>query len=130
MYLRGGTSKGAFFLASDLPDNTDQRDDLLLRIMGTPDPRQIDGLGGAHPLTSKVAVISPSPDGGAGVDYLFLQLGVDTAFVTSRQNCGNILAGVGPFAVERGLVAPGDGLTRVRIRMVNTDSIATATFAT
>lgn len=130
MYLRGGTSKGAFFLASDLPDTTEERDDLLLRIMGTPDPRQIDGLGGAHPLTSKVAVISPSPDGGADVDYLFLQLGVDSAFVTDRQNCGNILAGVGPFAVERGLVTPGDGRTRVRIRMVNTDSIATASFAT
>jgi 4-oxalomesaconate tautomerase len=130
LYLRGGTSKGAFFLASDLPEDTDERDNLLLRIMGTPDPRQIDGLGGAHPLTSKVAVISPSPDGAADVDYLFLQVGVDTAFVTDRQNCGNILAGVGPFAVERGLVPAHDGETEVRIRMVNTDSIATARFAT
>ncbi|MDE8667861.1 4-oxalomesaconate tautomerase [Pseudarthrobacter sp. H3Y2-7] len=130
MYLRGGTSKGAFFLASDLPRNPDDRDDVLLRIMGTPDPRQIDGLGGAHPLTSKVAVISPSGNSDADVDYLFLQLGVDSAFVTDRQNCGNILAGVGPFAVERGLVPAGGEQTRVRIRMVNTDSIATATFAT
>jgi 4-oxalomesaconate tautomerase len=130
MYLRGGTSKGAFFLASDLPRNPDDRDDVLLRIMGTPDPRQIDGLGGAHPLTSKVAVISPSGNGDADVDYLFLQLGVDSAFVTDRQNCGNILAGVGPYAVERGLVPAGGEQTRVRIRMVNTDSIATATFAT
>lgn len=130
MLMRGGTSKGAYFVASDLPADTAERDDLLLRIMGTPDPRQIDGLGGAHPLTSKVGVISPSEDDGADVDYLFLQLGVDEAFVTDRQNCGNILAGVGPFAVERGLVTPGDERTEVRIRMVNTDSIATATFAT
>ena len=130
LYLRGGTSKGAFFLAADLPADREERDNLLLRIMGTPDPRQIDGLGGAHPLTSKVAVISPSPDDGADVDYLFLQLGVEEAFVTDRQNCGNILAGVGPFAVERGLVPSGDGQTAVRIRMVNTDSIATACFAT
>jgi 4-oxalomesaconate tautomerase len=128
--MRGGTSKGAFFLASELPADPGERDELLLRIMGTPDPRQIDGLGGAHPLTSKVAVISPSPDEGAVVDYLFLQLGVDTAFVTSRQNCGNILAAVGPFAVERGLVRAGGENTEVRIRMVNTNSIATARFTT
>ncbi|WP_457964404.1 4-oxalomesaconate tautomerase [Arthrobacter sp. D1-29] len=130
LYMRGGTSKGAFFLAADLPADHEERDNLLLRIMGTPDPRQIDGLGAAHPLTSKVAVISPSPDDGADVDYLFLQLGIDSAFVTDRQNCGNILAGVGPFAVERGLVPAGNGQTEVRIRMVNTDSLATATFAT
>lgn len=129
LYMRAGTSKGAFFLASDLPDDPGDRDNLLLRIMGTPDSRQIDGLGGAHPLTSKVAVISPSGDG-ADVNYLFLQVGVDTDFVTDRQNCGNILAGVGPFAVERGLIAAADGQTEVRIRMVNTDSIATARFAT
>jgi 4-oxalomesaconate tautomerase len=130
LYMRGGTSKGAFFVAADLPAEAEERDNLLLRIMGTPDPRQIDGLGGAHPLTSKVAVIAPSPDDGADVDYLFLQLGVDTAFVTDRQNCGNILAGVGPFAVERGLVPAGNEQTEVRIRMVNTDSIAIARFAT
>ncbi|MER7798342.1 4-oxalomesaconate tautomerase [Microbacterium sp. NPDC096154] len=130
MLMRGGTSKGAYFLASDLPADDAARDDLLLRIMGTPDPRQIDGLGGAHPLTSKVAVVSPSADDGADVDYLFLQLGVDEAFVTDRQNCGNILAGVGPFAVERGLIAPSQERTSVRIRMINTGSVATATFAT
>lgn len=130
LLMRGGTSKGAYFLASDLPADPGERDRLLLRIMGTPDARQIDGLGGAHPLTSKVAVISPSPDGAADVDYLFLQLGVDTASVSDRQNCGNILAAVGPFALERGLVRPGGGYTAVRIRMVNTGSIATARFAT
>jgi 4-oxalomesaconate tautomerase len=128
--MRGGTSKGAYFLASDLPADTAERDDLLLRIMGSPDPRQIDGIGGAHPLTSKVAVISPSAAGGADVDYLFLQVVVDSAVVTDRQNCGNILAGVGPFAVERGLVPGADASTSVRIRMVNTGDLVTATFPT
>ena len=127
MMMRGGTSKGAYFLAGDLPADPAQRDDLLLRIMGSPDPRQIDGIGGAHPLTSKVAVVSPSAVPGVDVDYLFLQVVVDEAVVTDKQNCGNILAGIGPFAVERGLVA-ADGETSVRIRMVNTDGLVTATF--
>ena len=127
MLMRGGTSKGAYFLAEDLPAD---RDDFLLRVMGSPDPRQIDGIGGAHPLTSKVAVVSPSTEPGIDVDYLFLQLGVDDATVTDRQNCGNLLAGVGPFAVERGLVSPGAERTTVRIRMVNSGSTATARFAT
>jgi len=130
MLMRGGTSKGAYFLAMDLPSDRAERDDLLLRVMGTPDPRQIDGIGGAHPLTSKVAVVSPSADPEADVDYLFLQLGVDEPTVSDRQNCGNLLAGIGPFAVERGLVPAGDPQTTVRIRMVNTASIAVATFAT
>ncbi len=124
MLMRGGTSKGAYFLAEDLPEDPAERDDLLLRIMGSPDPRQIDGIGGAHPLTSKVAVISRSARADADVDYLFLQVGVDTATVSDRQNCGNLLAGVGPFAVERGLVDKAP----VRIQMVNTGSVATATF--
>jgi 4-oxalomesaconate tautomerase len=124
MLMRGGTSKGAYFLAGDLPSDPAARDDLLLRIMGSPDPRQIDGIGGAHPLTSKVAIISRSARDDADVDYLFLQVGVDEATVSDRQNCGNLLAGVGPFAVERGLAdrAP------VRIHMVNSGSVATATF--
>jgi 4-oxalomesaconate tautomerase len=128
--LRGGTSRGLFFEASDLPADPGERDDLLLRLMGTPDPRQIDGLGGSTSLTSKVAVVSPSDDPEIDVDYLFLQLGVDEATVSDRQNCGNILAGVGPFAVERGLVPAGGEQTRVRIRMVNSDSVAVATFPT
>ncbi|WP_307820531.1 4-oxalomesaconate tautomerase [Streptomyces silvae] len=130
LLMRGGTSKGAYFLADDLPRDPAARDDLLLRIMGSPDPRQIDGLGGAHPLTSKVAVVSVPDDPDVDVDYLFLQIGVDTAEVSDRQNCGNLLAGVGPFAVERGLVAAGDGRTSVRIRMVNTGDLATASFPT
>ncbi|GHE99732.1 4-oxalomesaconate tautomerase [Streptomyces fumanus] len=130
MLMRGGTSKGAYFLADDLPTEETVRDELLLRVMGSPDPRQIDGLGGAHPLTSKVAVVSPSADPEADVDYLFLQVAVDEAVVSDRQNCGNLLAGVGPFAVERGLVPAGSGGTSVRIRMVNSGDIATATFPT
>ncbi|WSZ35592.1 4-oxalomesaconate tautomerase [Streptomyces sp. NBC_00882] len=130
LLMRGGTSKGAYFLADDLPAEPAPRDDLLLRIMGSPDERQIDGLGGAHPLTSKVAVISPSADPEADVDYLFLQVMLDRPEVSDRQNCGNILAGVGPFAVERGLVPAGEQETSVRIRMVNTGDHATATFPT
>jgi len=130
LLMRGGTSKGAYFLADDLPAEPALRDALLLRIMGSPDERQIDGLGGAHPLTSKVAVVSVSADPRADIDYLFLQVAVDRAEVSDRQNCGNILAGIGPFAVERGLVTAGEEETSVRIRMVNTGDFATATFPT
>ncbi|MFJ9082525.1 4-oxalomesaconate tautomerase [Streptomyces sp. NPDC102384] len=130
LLMRGGTSKGAYFLAEDLPAEPAARDELLLRVMGSPDPRQIDGIGGGHPLTSKVAVVSPSDDPDADVDYLFLQVNVDEPVVSDRQNCGNILAGIGPFAVERGLVPPGEGETSVRIRMVNSGDRATATFPT
>ncbi|WP_435853790.1 4-oxalomesaconate tautomerase [Streptomyces purpurascens] len=130
MLLRGGTSKGAYFLAEDLPADPAARDDLLLRVMGSPDPRQIDGLGGAHPLTSKVAVVSASADPEADIDYLFLQVGVEKSEVSDRQNCGNLLAGVGPFAVERGLVTAGEPETSVRIRMLNTGDLAVATFPT
>ncbi len=126
MVMRGGTSKGLYFLREDLPSDPGARDRVLMEIMGTPDGRQIDGMGGAHPLTSKVAVVARADDDAADVEYLFLQLGVDDAFVTDRQNCGNLLAGVAPFAVERGLVTPPDGTVEVRIRMLNTDSIATA----
>ncbi|WP_371574374.1 4-oxalomesaconate tautomerase [Streptomyces sp. NBC_01314] len=130
MLMRGGTSKGAYFLAADLPAEPADRDDLLLRVMGSPDPRQIDGLGGAHPLTSKVAVVSVSADPEADVDYLFLQIGVESPEVSDRQNCGNLLAGVGPFAVERGLVSVGGPETSVRIRMLNSGDLAVATFPT
>jgi 4-oxalomesaconate tautomerase len=128
--LRGGTSRGLYFEPGDLPADPAARDDLLLRLMGTPDPRQIDGLGGATSLTSKVAVVGPSRHPGTDVDYLFLQLGVDEAVVGDQQNCGNILAGVGPFAVERGLVPAADGETDVRIRLVNSGGTAVATFPT
>ena len=130
MLMRGGTSKGLYFVAADLPADPGQRDELLLRIMGSGNPLQIDGLGGAHPLTSKVAVISPAQREDADVDYLFLQLGVEQATITDQQNCGNILAGVGPFAAERGLIAAGRDSTTTRIRMVNSDSVVTAVFPT
>lgn len=129
MVMRGGTSKGLYFVADDLPTDIPARDRVLLSIMGSPDERQIDGLGGAHPLTSKVAIVSLSVDDGADVDYLFLQVVVDRAIVTDQQNCGNLLAGVGPFAVERGLVpTPVDGTKSVRIRLLNGGGTATATF--
>lgn len=130
LWMRGGTSKGAYFLASDLPSDRAALDDLLLRIMGSPDARQIDGIGGADPLTSKVAILSPSSRPDADVDYLFLQVFVDQALVSDAQGCGNILAGVGPAAIERGLVAASQGETRVRIHMVNTGEVAVAHVAT
>ncbi|MGD9842345.1 MAG: 4-oxalomesaconate tautomerase [Steroidobacteraceae bacterium] len=122
--MRGGTSKGLYFVRDDLPAEAVERDRLLLAVMGSPDARQIDGMGGAHPLTSKVAVISKSTDTDADVDYLFLQVMVDKAIVSDGQNCGNILAGVGPFAIEKGLVEPSNGVTTVRIRMLNSNGIA------
>ncbi len=130
MMMRGGTSKGAYFLADDLPADPAERDRLLLRIMGSPDPRQIDGIGGADPLTSKVAVIRASARPGFDVDFLFLQVFVDQALVSDSQNCGNILAGVGAFAVERGLVRPAEGETSIRIYMENTAQSAVARITT
>jgi len=130
LLMRGGTSKGAYFVADDLPSDRAGRDDLLLRIMGSPDPRQIDGIGGAHPLTSKVAVVSRSSDPAFDIDYLFLQVGVDQPVVSDAQTCGNLLAGIGPFAVERGLVLAAGESTSVRIRLMNTGDAATAVFPT
>ncbi len=130
MWMRGGTSKGGYFLASDLPQTIEDRDEALLRIMGSPDPRQIDGLGGADPLTSKVAIVQKSAREGIDVDYLFLQVFVDQPLVTDAQNCGNILAAIGPFAIERGLVAPTHPQTDIRIYMENTGQTATATIET
>lgn len=126
LWMRGGTSKGAYFLASDLPADPVTRDRLLLSVMGSPDPRQIDGIGGADPLTSKVAVLSPSTRADADVDYLFLQVFVDQPLVSGAQGCGNILAAVGPAAIERGLVPVAGEVTSVRIHMVNTGEVARA----
>ena len=128
--MRGGTSKGPFFLASDLPADVATRDRMLLAAMGSPDPRQIDGVGGADSLTSKVAVVGPSTHPDADVDYLFLQVVVNEARVDPNQNCGNMLAGVGPFAIMRGLVKPTGDVTRVRINMLNTGALAVAAIET
>jgi 4-oxalomesaconate tautomerase len=124
--MRGGTSKGPFFLASDLPDDMQVRDRVLLAAMGSPDPRQIDGVGGADPLTSKAAIVSRSARPAIDVDYLFAQVSVDRPLVDVTPTCGNMLAGVGPFAIERGLVAAKDPVTPVRIYMVNTGNSAVA----
>jgi 4-oxalomesaconate tautomerase len=124
--MRGGTSKGLYFLESDLPTDREARDKFLLAAMGSPDVREIDGMGGGHPLTSKVAVVSKSNREGIDVDYLFLQVWPDRPEVSDTQNCGNILAGVGPFAIEMGLVPATGDVTAVSIFMVNTDSKATA----
>ncbi len=124
MLMRGGTSKGPFFLARDLPADVEARNQILLRIMGSPDARQIDGLGGAHPLTSKVAIVSPSERADVDVDYLFLQVTPETGAISVAQNCGNMLAAVGPFAIERGLVIADIGQTVVRVHMVNSDAYA------
>src|SRR5213082_1155267 len=124
--IRGGTSKGLYFHEHDLPRERATRDRVLLAAMGSPDVRQIDGVGGAHPLTSKVAVIRRSERPDADVDYLFLQVVVDKAEVSDAQNCGNILAGVGPWSIEHGLVRIAGESTPVRIHMLNTGSIAVA----
>src|SRR3569833_3877603 len=130
MWMRGGTSKGGYFLAEDLPDDRAERDAFLLRVMGSPDPRQIDGMGGADPLTSKIAVVRKSTRPGVDVDYLFLQVFVDQALVSDQQNSGNMLAAVGPFAIERGLCAATGDETRVAIFMANTGQVAVANVQT
>jgi 4-oxalomesaconate tautomerase len=124
MVLRGGTSKGAYFLADDLPSDPAARDALILSIMGSPDARQIDGIGGAHPLTSKIAIVSRSQRSDCEVDFLFGQVVLNEARIDYTPNCGNILAGVGPFAIERGLVPAQDPTTRVRVRTLNTGTVA------
>lgn len=128
--MRGGTSKGPYFLASDLPSDIQTRDKVLLAVMGSPDVRQIDGIGGADPLTSKVAIVSTSEHPDADIDFLFAQVTVDKALIDTTPNCGNMLAGVGPFAIEKGLLSAGDPETIVRIHTVNTGMIAEATVQT
>jgi 4-oxalomesaconate tautomerase len=120
MLMRGGTSRGPFFLESDLPADPAARDQVLLAAMGSPDRRQIDGLGGAHPLTSKVGIVRPSSTPGVALDFLFAQLQPDSDSVDTSPNCGNMLAAVVPFALERGLIAPQGDSTTVRVLTLNT----------
>ncbi|HIF70603.1 MAG TPA: 4-oxalomesaconate tautomerase [Candidatus Lambdaproteobacteria bacterium] len=129
-WMRGGTSKGAFFLQEDLPTEIAERDALLLSVLGSPDPRQIDGIGGADPLTSKVAMVSRSMREGVDVDYLFLQVFVDQPIVTDTQNCGNILSGVAQFAAEKKLIKLDEGSTDVKVYLVNSAQVATVTIQT
>ncbi len=128
--MRGGTSKGAYFLSTDLPADAAARDRVLLSVMGSPASRQIDGLGGANPLTSKVAVVGPSGLDGVDLDYLFVQVVVGEPRTSIMQNCGTILAGVGQFAVEQGLAKPDGAQTTLRVHMVNSGNIADVTFPT
>jgi 4-oxalomesaconate tautomerase len=130
LWMRGGTSKAACFLASDMPADEAERDALLLRVMGSPDPLQIDGVGGGTSLTSKAAILSPSQRDDADVDYLFLQVFVERALVSTAQGCGNVLAAAAAAAIERGLVPARDGTTPIRVHMLNTGEIALAQVAT
>ena len=120
IFMRGGTSRGPYFIKSDLPDDIPTRDKVLLAAMGSPDNRQIDGLGGADPVKSKVAIVSKSDEAGVDVNYHFAQVKIDEPIVDTKPSCGNMLIGVGPFSIERGLVEAQDGLTKVVIRDVNT----------
>ncbi|AIB13274.1 4-oxalomesaconate tautomerase (plasmid) [Azospirillum argentinense] len=124
--MRGGTSRGPFFLASDLPASPAERDALLLSVMGAGNDLGIDGIGGGNPLTSKVAIVGPATLAGADVDYLFAQVRVQEGIVDTSPNCGNMLAAVAPFAIEAGLVPATDGVTVVRIHNVNTGKLIEA----
>ncbi len=128
--MRGGTSKGPYFLASDLPLEPQRRDQVLLAAMGSGHWLEIDGIGGGNPLTSKVAIVSPSKQPGADVDYLFAQVKVEERVVDTSPNCGNMLAGIGPFAIEAGLIPAQADTTTVRIYNVNTKRLIEARIAT
>lgn len=128
--MRGGTSRGPFFLSSDLPRDTATRDAVLISAMGSGHPLQIDGIGGGNPLTSKVAIVGPSKQRGTDIDYLFAQVNVEKALVDTAPNCGNMLAAVGPFAIEQGLVEASDPETRLTILNVNTGKRIEATVQT
>ena len=126
MIIRGGTSKGVYLLEEDLPEDKSQWDSLLLSMMGSPDKKQIDGLGGAQSVTSKVAIVKKSSREDADVDYTFAQVSVDKDLVSYKGNCGNISSGVGPFAIEKGLIKTKEGTTPVRIFNTNTNKVIIA----
>ena len=130
IFMRGGTSRGPFFNTSDLPQDVDLRDRVLISVMGSGHPLQIDGMGGGHAVTSKVAIVGRSERADADVDYLFAQVSVSEHKVDTSPNCGNMLAGVAPFAIETGIIAPQDGVTHVRIFNVNTGQIIEASVET
>lgn len=130
LFMRGGTSRGPYFRAEDLPQDVPTRDAVLLAVMGSPDRRQIDGLGGAHPLTSKVAIVGRSQREGLDLEFLFAQLQPDSDVVDTTPNCGNMLAGVVPFAVEVGLLEPQGDVTTARVLTLNTGMVAEITVRT
>lgn len=123
LFMRGGTSKGPFFLESDVPKEGAERDAFLLKVMGSPDKKQINGLGGGSSVTSKVAIVGVSEREDADVDYTFAQVSIDKPLVSYKGNCGNISSAVGPFAIERGLVKVTEPITRVRIYNTNTGKL-------
>lgn len=130
MLMRGGSSKGLFFAAADLPADEATRNQVLLAAMGSPDPRQIDGAGGAHPLTSKVGVVSLSGQEGVDLEFLFAQLQPKNNVVDTKPNCGNMLAAVVPFALEKGLIQAQGDETTVRVLTLNTGMLSDITVET
>ena len=125
-FLRGGTSRGPYFNAADLPSDREALSRVLAAVIGAGNPRNIDGLGGGSAVTTKVAILSPSEEDGTDIDYLFAQVAVEEALVDYAPTCGNILVGVGPAAIEMGLIPARDGTTPVRIRAVNTGAFVEA----
>ena len=130
LFMRGGTSRGPFFDAADLPADLPTRDRVLLAVMGSPDKRQIDGLGGAHPLTSKVGIVARSSRPGVDLEFLFAQLQPDQNTVDTTPNCGNMLAAVLPFALETGLLPPQGDTTTARVLTLNTEMACDITVCT
>lgn len=130
LFMRGGTSRGAFFHAPDLPDDLDLRNRVLLAVMGSPHPLQVDGLGGGHPLTSKVGIVSEAEAEDVDLDFTFAQLQPESTEVQTRANCGNMLAAVVPFAVEIGLITPVEDLTVMTVKTLNTGLVAEITIRT
>jgi len=124
LFMRGGTSRGPFFLESDLPIDERARDQVLLAVMGSPDLRQIDGLGGADPLTSKVGIVRPGRTPGVDLEFLFAQVSVKEARIDTTPNCGNMLAAVGPFGLETGLCAARGAITNLRVLTRNTGTLS------
>ena len=124
IFMRGGTSRGPFFRASDLPADVTTRDRVLLAVMGSPDARQIDGLGGADPLTSKVGIVRPGSKSGIDLEFLFAQVAVKEPLVDTTPNCGNMLAAVVPFALESGLIAARGDVTTLRVLTENTGTLS------
>ena len=128
--MRGGTSRGPFFSENDLPVDVPTRDLVLLAVMGSPDRRQIDGLGGAHPLTSKVGIVRPGTQPGVDLEFLFAQVMVDKAVVDTTPNCGNMLAAVVPYALETGMVRAQGPSSTYRVLTRNTDMLCDITVQT
>src|SRR6202163_2971988 len=124
LFMRGGTSRGPFFLDSDLPQDMAQRDAVLLSVMGSPDVRQIDGMGGADPLTSKVGIVRRGQSPGVDLEFLFAQVSIKEALIDTTPNCGNMLAAVVPFALETGLVQPRGDITTLRVLTRNTGTLS------